>query len=1831
MTQQGAEQHVPLLAPPPPLATVGLPPPTSVSRGQSASGNAPSEDRQQQQYAEQHHYNDRNSVADAEAVTMAMPTEGPKFAQLDAGAAASEVLEVRALRLQFRYPELEEVYQRQMALSLSARSFVWTSFPLIMVNFLLALASYYNSGRFLVFFVAAGLVQLLWAVSRPLVTHPRLAALVNFLACTGYMICMTTEALFLVRSGGGNPGDKPITLQPYAQEGSQLELGIAIFVVLVPVTTFRVQLVWYRWAVLTWFVYYACMAFIAYPMPKEAKNDLIIWLVLASILSLVCAYRLELLVRMFWYFSSGAGSLAPMPSSSSSARLGCCTRIFVCCATGDCSHCYGGDSSADTRRTDAIIGIDAEDEDQEGGDGKRRLPGRQGRRRGLFAVCASALCCCRCRGARVRGVDDGTQMSKDNTPAGSDVYHPHGGDGHSGSHNGSGTYDGGNTPGMDNGPRSRRGSDGRIGLQTPLQRCLDIIAAVSNNNSGSHGHGHLTATDKKLLAQLTTILTSTPDLNEVDVTSVFGSNKSPSHVHNGGGGSSIGLKRRTSAAASAGVGGVRNGIASPGHGPNGEAFALTINANLHGGGHGGSLVGLRRASVSGQGGDGVHGSESSGFASPMAGEDVASQLDDNTRQWVASELASRRARYATSSKRSNPGNSSLVRTIASIDSFVVKDGRVVTKSTNSMLGGTNGYSTPGHGRSGVHLGHGPAFSTNSSSGIDMSTSVRNINMSSTTNMMNIGSSITMVSGGGSNNHNNSIVMGTPSMAALLESVGYTQVDETPSMGGGGGGAQHHMGSPISPFTHQRGSLSGKRTPGATGATGAGGNSSEHAMVTAEDALASATHSAGALTQSSIGGGGRRGDRSFEPITEEETDSASASAANAVVTADHSASVGGAGVGGDSRSVRSTRTPVTDMEDEDHHRRSHHHHQQQQHQGADEHHNFHGLETGSSSSSSSSHDKHNRSSMLTSSGTSLARISSVRTDASMMLFAGSDSGKNIMFEGSGTTASSPGDTVGGGSSSLRRSPSSSSNRHVMSSSSANLATLRYNQSRSRSSTASGASRRGLAGAGTSSTGNVSRVGSLARIPSSGARVQGGSDVMRSPHANAGDAEEAAAALEEAEAHADALPIGSLPQEAFVTSASPTVTLATNGSTERERTRDNPADPIGGAADTNRSRDNDRSSEHSIVVVSAAPSEHAAGSPATVFSGASQRTHTSVSDAASQYSTKSGGDRNNVGGNPFVTATPRRVSAESGGKAQAHSSSAAVSSPAAAAAAVAAGAGPSGATSGPNPAQPHATGSSGGGGGLMGFIRRASASAGVLKPMIGATATVAPASAPAAAAASSPAAPSTAAQASVAVAPHPAVAAIINGGGTGNGGSGNYYVNPRGLANMGLVQQGTGSEGPSGSSTIIADPPVQSEEWLASRLSAVARLREGTTAAAAAASGGAASGQTGLSHLHTSDLNDVTGLLPTPANDSSRQANSTSSSSSASAAAGTHSAHAQGTQQGSSAGNTQGAGVAASPAPKQTPASQSSATPAAASNVAHFSTPPPGKRSSVIVINSGGPNTSSSKVPPSGAGVSATSRRGSLPGSYAPGTGANASVAAGINKAKTPLSGPASSALTAPGSSSGAAMHPMTSGGSSVAPLVPRDRDVVERLRIVTQWDFDVFEFTHNTDGRPLAFISYELFSRFHFFAPAWMQQQFMQSDGSVDALAAIAGVSSGGVGGTTGNNGNSNNISNHHSASSNGSLNIPEATFTSFINKIERDYCFDPEQPNPYHTNVHAADVVQAVGAFLVSATVHPLLVAMAIATSRGCALWIIHSAPALCPLPRPHVTFHCRVMCATLP
>ena len=110
------------------------------------------------------------------------------------------------------------------------------------------------------------------------------------------------------------------------------------------------------------------------------------------------------------------------------------------------------------------------------------------------------------------------------------------------------------------------------------------------------------------------------------------------------------------------------------------------------------------------------------------------------------------------------------------------------------------------------------------------------------------------------------------------------------------------------------------------------------------------------------------------------------------------------------------------------------------------------------------------------------------------------------------------------------------------------------------------------------------------------------------------------------------------------------------------------------------------------------------------------------------------------------------------------------------------------------------------------------------------------------------------------------------------------------------------------------------------------------------------------------------------------------------------------------------------------------------------------------------------------------------------------------------------------------------------------DLLERLLVVTQWDFDIFSFDARVGGRSLTFISHELFSRFELFSP------LISSSRSTNASTSISQYRGPGV---------------------------REDVFARFVTQLEREYCFNPSTPNPYHTSLHAADVVQAVGAFLV--------------------------------------------------
>lgn len=102
------------------------------------------------------------------------------------------------------------------------------------------------------------------------------------------------------------------------------------------------------------------------------------------------------------------------------------------------------------------------------------------------------------------------------------------------------------------------------------------------------------------------------------------------------------------------------------------------------------------------------------------------------------------------------------------------------------------------------------------------------------------------------------------------------------------------------------------------------------------------------------------------------------------------------------------------------------------------------------------------------------------------------------------------------------------------------------------------------------------------------------------------------------------------------------------------------------------------------------------------------------------------------------------------------------------------------------------------------------------------------------------------------------------------------------------------------------------------------------------------------------------------------------------------------------------------------------------------------------------------------------------------------------------------------------------------------EITNRLQVVTDWNFNVFDFDSHTNGRPLAYIAYELFDRFRLF----------------DLSSPIY---------------------------------LAEDLFLPFIDVIEREYCFDVNNPNPYHTNIHAADVAQAIASMMLTPRLAALL------------------------------------------
>ena len=100
--------------------------------------------------------------------------------------------------------------------------------------------------------------------------------------------------------------------------------------------------------------------------------------------------------------------------------------------------------------------------------------------------------------------------------------------------------------------------------------------------------------------------------------------------------------------------------------------------------------------------------------------------------------------------------------------------------------------------------------------------------------------------------------------------------------------------------------------------------------------------------------------------------------------------------------------------------------------------------------------------------------------------------------------------------------------------------------------------------------------------------------------------------------------------------------------------------------------------------------------------------------------------------------------------------------------------------------------------------------------------------------------------------------------------------------------------------------------------------------------------------------------------------------------------------------------------------------------------------------------------------------------------------------------------------------------SSSPVATPHGVVRRMLKQLHTWDFDIFEFNDVCHGRPLAYVLTEVLTRYNL-------------------------------------------IEKHQ---------IDKKCLASFSNKLEWEYCYNPQRRNPYHGNVHAADVTQAVVHFL---------------------------------------------------
>jgi hypothetical protein len=223
-----------------------------------------------------------------------------------APASATGLIVIRGFKVEFANKILEQLYMNESSRGLAtARSFRVASTKVAFFQLVTCLVSYFATGRPLLFFAAAAILQLTWSGMRPFIESNRNAFLFNLFCCTGVSCFLITDSFFdtiLTTS--------TIRLVPYAQASVGIEIGAAMLAVMVPVATFRVQLSWFRFVVLIWAFYFLFMTLAIIPMSLATdRRKIALGVIISSILALISAFRLESLSRMFWILSASPSSI----------------------------------------------------------------------------------------------------------------------------------------------------------------------------------------------------------------------------------------------------------------------------------------------------------------------------------------------------------------------------------------------------------------------------------------------------------------------------------------------------------------------------------------------------------------------------------------------------------------------------------------------------------------------------------------------------------------------------------------------------------------------------------------------------------------------------------------------------------------------------------------------------------------------------------------------------------------------------------------------------------------------------------------------------------------------------------------------------------------------------------------------------------------------------------------------------------------------------------------------------------------------------------------------------------------------------------------------------------------------------------------------------------------------------------------------------------------------------------------------------------------------------------------------------------------------------------